>query len=51
MNFAHGGFHIWPKGEQEAQAESTTAEATAPADVIGADQEVGVPAFPDMRSQ
>lgn len=47
MTFAHGGFHIWPKGEQEGEEESAAAETTAPADAIGTDQEVGVPALPD----
>jgi hypothetical protein len=32
MTFAHGGFDIWPKSEQEGEAESMAAEATASVD-------------------
>jgi hypothetical protein len=46
MTFAHGGFHIWPKGEQEVEAESMAAEATAPVNAFAADREVGVLAVP-----
>jgi hypothetical protein len=46
MTFAHGGFHIWPKGEQEVEAESMAAEATAPVDAFATDSEVGVPVAP-----
>jgi hypothetical protein len=43
MSCSHGGFHIWPKGEQEGEAESMAAEATAPAEAIGTDREVALP--------
>jgi hypothetical protein len=46
MTFAHGGFHIWPNGEQEVEAESLAAEATAPVDAVATDREVGVPTVP-----
>ena len=42
--FAHGGFHIWPKGEQEGGTETASAETAAPADAIGECHEAGVPA-------
>ncbi len=34
-NFDHGGFHIWPKGEQAGDAEVASAEVAAPIDAIG----------------
>ena len=30
----HGGFHIWPKGEPDADTEVVSAEAAAPVDAI-----------------
>jgi hypothetical protein len=36
---AHGGFHIWPKGEQDGETETAVAEAVAPVEAIGEDQE------------
>jgi hypothetical protein len=39
----HGGFHIWPKGDQEAETEAASAETAVPADAIGEDNEVRVP--------
>jgi len=38
--FAHGGFHIWPKGEHDEEAMTAAAEASAPAESIGEDSEV-----------
>jgi hypothetical protein len=43
---AHGGFHIWPKGEPEGETETAVAEAAPPVEAIGEDQESGVPAIP-----
>ena len=47
--FAHGGFHIWPKGEQEGKAENAAAEATPVVDAIGQDHEVAAPAIPETH--
>jgi len=44
--FAHGGFHIWPKGAPEGEAETSAAEASAPVDAIGEDRRVAVEAIP-----
>ena len=46
---SHGGFHIWPKGEQEGEAETAAEEATAPVDAIGVWEETGVPSGPKLR--
>jgi hypothetical protein len=32
----HGGFHIWPKGEQESETTSEASETEVPVDAIGA---------------
>lgn len=39
---SHGGFHIWPTGTPEGEAEVATEEASAPVEAIGV--EVGAPA-------
>jgi hypothetical protein len=41
--FAHGGFHIWPKGERDSETTTTAAEASTPAEAIGQELEVGAP--------
>ena len=38
----HGGFHIWPKGDQKADTEAASAETAAAVDAIGEDKEAGV---------
>jgi hypothetical protein len=38
--FAHGGFHIWPKGLGEGEGQSESIEATTPADAIGKEVEL-----------
>jgi hypothetical protein len=43
--FAHGGFHIWPKGERDGQTTTAAAEASAPAEAIGENVKVGAPAI------
>jgi hypothetical protein len=37
---AHGGFHIWPKGQPDDETSTEALEAVAPVDAIGQDQEV-----------
>ena len=49
MTFAHGGFHIWPKGAQDGEAERAAAEAAAPAEAVGRDHTVEVPAMPETQ--
>jgi len=44
--FAHGGFHIWPKGEPDGETRNEAAETAAPVEAIGEDQEAGVSAIP-----
>ena len=39
--FAHGGFHIWPRGQQEGTAQTTAAVATEPVDAIAHVEAVG----------
>ena len=43
--FANGGFHIWPRGEQETDTDAASAETAAPVEAIGEDQEAGAPAI------
>lgn len=50
MAFAHGGFHIWPRGQREGDAERAAAEATAPAEAVGRDHTVEVPAMPETHA-
>jgi hypothetical protein len=33
--FAHGGFHIWPKGEEAGETEKESVEEAEPVDAIG----------------
>ena len=37
---AHGGFHIWPKREEQGEMTTIAAEAKAPVDAISKEQEV-----------
>lgn len=46
LTFAHGGFHVWPKGEHEEEAESMAAEEITPLEAIATDREVAVPTAP-----
>jgi hypothetical protein len=50
MTFAHGGFHIWPKGAQEGEAESMAEEATVSPEAVGRDHTVEVPAMPETQA-
>ena len=40
---AHGGFHIWPKGEQDAETQVDSAETAAPVDAITQEDTAAVP--------
>ena len=44
--FAHGGFHIWPKGEHDGEMTVRAAEAEDPVDAIGQNQAAEVPTIP-----
>jgi hypothetical protein len=43
---AHGGFHIWPKGEHEGEVATAAAEAAGTVDAVGKDQDAGVSEIP-----
>jgi hypothetical protein len=37
----HGGFHIWPRGADEGEAEAETAELAEPVDAVGREVTAG----------
>ena len=47
---AHGGFHIWPKGEHDNETMTARAEAVVSAEAIGKDLQTGVPKIPAEQS-